>query len=374
MPSVIVCGAGVFGAATARQLAHEGWDVTLVEPVAAGHVRAGSGGESRLIRCSHGADTWHTRSARRALELWREIDPALLVPAGVAWFAASEDGWESASEITLRALNIACERVDPATLFPSVRSDDLAFTLFEPEAGILRARDATRTLAVQAAAAGARIRHGAARPDGARVVVGDDVLEADHVVWACGAWLPRLFGDLVSLRITQQDVLFFGAGAEWTTPDVPGWVDYDGAFYGLGDLDGRGVKLSPDVEGPSIDVEAADRFVLSEHVASARAYLAHRFPSLDGAPLVGTRVCQYEITPDTRFLIAPHPEHPSVWLMGGGSGHGFKHAPVLAERMGAWLTGAVAPEPRFALGERASDTALRTAGEASSSPPATPRS
>ena len=248
MPSVIVCGAGVFGAATARQLAHEGWDVTLVEPVAAGHVRAGSGGESRLIRCSHGADTWHTRSARRALELWREIDPALLVEAGVAWFAASEDGWEAASEITLRALNIACERVDPATLFPSVRTDDLAFTLFEPEAGILRARDATRTLAVQAVAAGARVRSGAARPDGARVIVGDDVLEADHVVWACGAWLPRLFGDLVSLRITQQDVLFFGAGAEWTTPGVPGWVDYDGAFYGLGDLDGRGVKLSPDVK------------------------------------------------------------------------------------------------------------------------------
>ena len=374
MPSVIVCGAGVFGAATARQLAHEGWDVTLVEPVAAGHVRAGSGGESRLIRCSHGEDTWHTRSARRALELWREIDPTLLVEAGVAWFARREDGWEAASEVTLRALNIACERVDPAMLFPSVRTDDLAFTLFEPDAGILRARDATRTLAVQAAAAGARVVNASAQPDGERVIAGDEVLEADHVVWACGAWMPGLFGELLSLRITQQDVLFFGAGAEWTTPNVPGWVDYDGAFYGLGDLDGRGVKLSPDVEGPTIDVEAADRFVLPEHVASARAYLAQRFPALDRAPLVGTRVCQYEITTDTRFVIAPHPEHASVWLMGGGSGHGFKHAPVLAERMGAWLTGAVSPEPRFSLGERVSDTALRTAGEASSAPSATPRS
>jgi sarcosine oxidase len=365
MPSVIVCGAGVFGAATARHLAREGWDVTLVEPVAAGHVRAGSGGESRLIRCSHGADEWHTRSAHRALDLWREVDPALVVEAGVAWFARREDGWEAASEATLREVGVACERVDPATLFPSVRSDDLAFTLFEPDAGILRARDATRTLAVQAVAAGANVVNAAARPDGARVIAGDEVLEADHVVWACGAWLQRLFGDLLSLRITQQDVLFFGAGAEWTTPGVPGWVDYDGATYGLGDLDGRGVKVSPDVEGPLLDVEAADRFVLPEHVTSARAYLAKRFPALDGAPLVGTRVCQYEVTPDTRFVIAPHPEHQSVWLMGGGSGHGFKHAPVLAERMGAWLTGADAPEPMFALGERASDTALRTAGEAS---------
>src|SRR5213592_3729218 len=122
MPSVIVCGAGVFGAATARQLAYEGWDVTLVEPVAAGHVRAGSGGESRLIRCSHGADAWHARSARRALDLWREVDPGLVVEAGVAWFARREDGWEAASEATLHELGIACERVDPATLFPSVRT------------------------------------------------------------------------------------------------------------------------------------------------------------------------------------------------------------------------------------------------------------
>jgi sarcosine oxidase len=370
--SVIVCGAGAFGAATARQLAVEGWDVTLVEPVAAGHVRSGSGGESRLIRCAHGADEWHTRSARRALELWRAIDPALVVEAGMAWFARSADGWEAKSEATLQALGIPCERIDPATLFPSVRDDDLEFTLFEPEAGILRARDATRTLAVQAVAAGARVLAAAARPDGARVIAGDEVLEADHVVWACGAWLPQLFGELVSLRITQQDVFFFGAPAGWETPRVPGWVDYDGAFYGLGDLDARGVKISPDVEGPPIDVEAADRMVLPEHLASARAYVAHRFPALANAPLVGTRVCQYEITPDTRFVIAPHPEHPSVWLMGGGSGHGFKHAPVLAEHMSAWLRGADAPEPRFALGARAADSALRTAGEAGS--PATPRS
>src|SRR3954471_5289191 len=109
MPSVIVCGAGVFGAATARQLAQEDWDVTLVEAVAAGHVRAGSGGESRLIRCSHGSDAWHTASARRALELWREIDPAVLVEAGVAWFARREDGWEAESEATLRELGIPSE-------------------------------------------------------------------------------------------------------------------------------------------------------------------------------------------------------------------------------------------------------------------------
>jgi sarcosine oxidase len=54
--TLVVVGAGVFGASLARHCAAVGWDVTLVEKVVPGHVRAGSGGESRLIRCAHGDD------------------------------------------------------------------------------------------------------------------------------------------------------------------------------------------------------------------------------------------------------------------------------------------------------------------------------
>jgi sarcosine oxidase len=364
--SLVVVGAGVFGASLARHCARAGWAVTLVERVAPGHVRAGSGGESRLIRCAHGADAWHARSARRALDLWREIDPALVAEAGVVWFARREEGWEADSERVLRSLGIACERVDAAGLFPSVATRDLAFALLEPDAGVLRARDATRVLAAQAVEAGAELVLEEARPSGAEVALaGGRVLEADHAVWACGAWLPALFPGVVHLRITHQDVFFFGADAAWRTPGVPGWVDYDGAAYGLGDLDGRGVKVSPDVEGPEIDAESAPRVALAEHERLARAYLAHRFPALAGAPLVGTRTCQYELTPDTGFVIAPHPEHAGrVWLLGGGSGHGFKHGPALAERVEGWLTGAQPPDPRFALGPRHPDRGLRTAGGA----------
>ncbi|MEA2357052.1 MAG: hypothetical protein QOI62_312 [Solirubrobacteraceae bacterium] len=362
--SLVVVGGGVFGASLARHSALHGWRVVLVEAVAPGHVRAGSGDESRLIRCSHGADAWHTRSARRAWALWHEIDPALVVPAGVAWLACRDDGWEAASEATLRAEGIPCERVDATELFPSVAADDVRFTLLEPEAGILRAREAVRVLAAQAVDAGAELVLARARPDGAAVVLDDGRrLEADRVVWACGAWLPALFPGVLALRITHQDVFYFGADAAWRTPGVPGWVDYDGAAYGLGDLDGRGVKVAPDRDGPPCDPDTLDRLPDPEHLRLARAYLARRFPALADAPLVGHRACQYELTADTQFLVAPHPDHDGrVWLMGGGSGHGFKHGPALAERMEAWLTGADPPEPRFALGERTSEVGLRTAG------------
>ena len=113
MPSAIVIGAGVFGASLADRLAREGWEVTLVERARPGDARAESGGESRLIRCSHGPDDFYARSARRALELWRELGHDVLVESGVVWFARREDGWEADSEAVLRAEGIPAERLAP---------------------------------------------------------------------------------------------------------------------------------------------------------------------------------------------------------------------------------------------------------------------
>jgi glycine/D-amino acid oxidase-like deaminating enzyme len=186
--------------------------------------------------------------------------------------------------------------------------------------------------------------------------LGAKTLEADRVVWACGSWLGRLFPGIAPVRATRQDVFFYEAGEEWRTP---GWVDYDGAFYGHGSLDGLGVKTCPDAEGPPLDPDGAREPGPGERAA---AYLAHRFPALEGAPLRSASACAYELTPDTQFLAAPHPEHPNVWIYGGGSGHGFKHGPALAERMAAWLAGDEPPEPRFGLHPRAPETSLRTAG------------
>jgi sarcosine oxidase len=367
MSSAIVVGAGVFGAALADRLAGDGWEVTLVEREEPGHERAESGGESRLMRFSHGADAWYTRSAWRARELWIELDPALLVKSGLAWFARREDGWEAASERVLRDEGIPVERLTPeraSELFPSLGADDLAFVLYEPAAGILRAREATRALVARAVERGATLERADARSDGAAVLLDDGRrLVADRVVWACGAWLDRLFPDLVALRVTQQDVFFFDAPDEWRTPPLPGFVDYDGAAYGLGALDGNGVKVCPDVEGPPLDPDTWPRVHMADNERRAREILSLRFPPLADASLRSTTVCHYSLTPDTHFIAAPHPEHGGVvWLYGGASGHGFKHGPALAERMAAWLSEDQEPEPRFGLGPRSPDRSLRTAG------------
>jgi glycine/D-amino acid oxidase-like deaminating enzyme len=369
--SAVVVGAGVFGSSVAHRLTLAGWEVTLVDRYPPGHVRAASGDESRLIRFSHGADRWYTRSARRARELWRELEAEtgaeLLVETGVAWLVRSEDGWEAASERSLQAEGVPVERLsvdDAAELFPSFDGDGLAFVLYEPEAGILRAREAVRLIVEQSLRKGAKLVGGVASPDGAAVAVNGERLEADRVVWACGAWLPWIFPDLVKLRITKQDVFYFGAGVHWQTPPVPGWVDYGGAVYGLGDLDGRGVKVAPDREGPEFEPDGGSRIASRQGELEARRYIASRFPALADAPLVGTRTCPYALTRDTNFVIAPHPDDERVWLLGGGSGHGFKHGPALGEYVVALLEEQEEADPRFGLGPRPAAANLRTAGAA----------
>jgi sarcosine oxidase len=367
--STIVVGAGTFGASLAWQLARAGEPVTLVDQFEPGDRRASSGGETRLIRCSHGNDADYTAMARRARTLWRELEAEsgedLLHECGVAWFAHAEDGWEAASERAMRAHGIPVERLDAAAaarLFPSLRADDLAFVLLEPEAGALRAQRAVRALAAQAVAHGARVVRARARPDGETVVLEHGSrLEGDRVIWACGGWLMHLFGELVSLTVTRQELLFLDGGPEWRSPSIPGWVDYDHAMYGTADVDDHGVKAALDAEGPPLDPDAPldDRPTTEGRV---RSYVRERFPALARARLKEARTCRYELSPDSHFIAARHPEHERVWLVGGGSGHGFKHGPAMAERIVAALAGGEPLPPQFGLGDRRPGRSFRTSG------------
>ncbi len=370
MRTTVVVGAGTFGASLAWRLARDGAEVTLVDQFEPGDARATSGGESRLLRCGHGPDPLYTASARRARTLWRELEAEcgeeLLVECGLAWFAHAEDGFEAATMATFDAQGIPYERLDPqagARLFPSFDPAGLAFLLHEPEAGVLRAQRATQALARRAAAHGATVLRARAAPDGARVRLDDGrTLEGDVVVWACGPWLGGLFPEAIPIRSTRQELFFFDGGPAWAADGVPAYVDFDRAIYGTRDLDGLGVKAAPDFDGPPLDPDAALPAATPESERLARAFLAERFPALADAPLSGSKCCRYELTPDAHFVAAPHPEHPTVWLLGGGSGHGFKHGPAMAERVAAALAGGAPLPATFGLADRGPGGLLRTAG------------
>jgi sarcosine oxidase len=382
---LLVIGAGTMGAWTALHARRGGRDVLLVDAYGAGHPRASSGDETRIIRSSHGADAYYTRWSRAAREAWQalgdEVGERILVEAGALWFAHRDDGFEAASETTLRALGIPVERLTPAEIearWPVIAAGDLRFAVFEPEGGLLMARRGVAAAVRVFEREGGHFELASVRPgrwEGRRLLeVVDEAGSArgaDDFVFACGPWLPRLFpsfvGDLI--RVTKQDVLFVGPpGGEvrFDSDHLPAWVDYDSAFYGVPSVDGRGPKVAPDRYGPVFDPSHGDRIVDPESVRLARQFMARRFPALAEQPIVETRVCQYETTPDTHFVIDRHPAFDNVWIAGGGSGHGFKHGPMIGKHVVKLLDGGP-PSPdeaRFAIDRaRQPSTGMRTGGD-----------
>jgi sarcosine oxidase len=177
---------------------------------------------------------------------------------------------------------------------------------------------------------------------------------ADSYVFACGSWLPKVFPALLCDLIfpTRQEVFFFGlppGDLRFSPPALPTFIDHISEFYGMPDLEGRGVKVASDDHGPRVDPDTQERVVTPEKISQAREYLATRFPALKNAPLVESRVCQYENTSSGDFLIDRHPDFENVWIAGGGSGHGFKHGPALGEYVAEKITKGGPVEPRFSL-------------------------
>jgi glycine/D-amino acid oxidase-like deaminating enzyme len=133
---------------------------------------------------------------------------------------------------------------------------------------------------------------------------------------------------------------------------LPAWIDFNDLVYGIPNVDNRGFKLAIDAHGAEFDPDTGERVVSAQGVAAVRSALGKRFPAMGNAPVLESRVCQYENTSNGDFLIDAHPEMSNVWLVGGGSGHGFKHGPVVGEYVVRMLSGEGPQEPRFSLASK----------------------
>jgi sarcosine oxidase len=360
---VVVVGAGVFGAWTACELRRAGRSVLLLDAHGPAGSLSSSGGESRIARMGYGADEIYTRWSLNALNRWKALGGNLFIETGVLWLMRDNDPLVSATIETLRRVGIAHERLTRDALarrYPQMRLDDIAGGVLEPASGVLMARRAVQTVVQVAMAEGVRYVTADVMPPSrsgrlAAVEARDGKrFSAATFVFACGPWLPKLFPALLGTRIfpTRQEVFFFAPPAgdvRFTTPAMPAWIDFAEGVYGLPDLEARGFKLAIDTHGPPIDPDTAERRVSDEGLRDARRALARRFPILEKAALVESRVCQYENTSSGDFLIDRHPDFENVWIAGGGSGHGFKHGPSVGEHVAALLDGRASLEPRFSL-------------------------
>jgi sarcosine oxidase len=379
-----VVGAGVFGAWTARYLRRSGSSVALLDGYGVGNSRSSSGGETRILRAGYGPDELYTRWAIRSFPLWHdffsEIGRDLFQPTGVMWVSDASDAHVKQMWELLNRLGVKCEKLSAAELgrrYPQLRFSEAALppqparrgpgtpvAVLEPESGVLMARQAVqalvndlvqhrvdyRTAAVLAPEAKGKLAE-------IRTRSGESVA-AGAFVFACGAWLPKLFPEFLGERIfpTRQEVFFLGPPDNKTfgVGQMPAWLHHTHPDrpYALPDIENRGFKIAFDQHGVKFDPDSGERVVSKASLERLRAYLKEHVPALQDAPVVETRVCQYENTWNGDFLIDRHPDLNNVWLAGGGSGHGFKHGPAVGEYLSGRILNNTAAEPRFSLASK----------------------
>ena len=353
-PHIAVIGAGAFGGWTAFQLLERGARVTLLDAWGPGNSRASSGGETRIMRGTYGPDQPYSKLAGRALKLWQKYERRwkcrFLHRTGVLWMVSRrDDAYERGSLAMLGEARIKFQEFSIKEMkkrWPQINFSDVHWGIYEPECGYLDARASCQAVVDAFVDEGGAYRQAAVLSHGLEdaplrsLNLSDGSrLKADYYVFACGPWMGELFPKAIGalVRPTKQDIFFFGPPAgdsRFADAQLPVWGDHrDRFFYGIPGSDARGFKMADDTRGAAFDPTYGERVVSPATLKRVRDYLAFRFPAMKDVPLLETRVCQYEQTPDSNFILDRHPLMDNVWLLGGGSGHGFKHGPALGEKM-----------------------------------------
>lgn len=340
----IVVGGGIFGVTAARALCDRGHAVTLIErptPHGTPHPLAESTDISKVVRMDYGADVDYTELGERAIARWRQSP--LFHETGVTFLSKVPlSGFERASYELLTARGHRLERLDAdaiADRFPAWRRGAYVDGYFNAEGGWAESGAVVAAWTAEARAAGVVVRSGHVShvlDDTRGVVVDGETVRAELVIVAAGSWVPLLVPELAPvLRAVGQPVFHLKP----RSPELfePRRFPVFGAdisrtgYYGFPvNRDGI-VKIANHGTGTLLPPGDAGRVVTADQDAALRDMLRDTFPSLVDAPIIGRRLCVYCDTADENFWIAPHPQHPSLVVATGGSGHAFKFAPVLGD-------------------------------------------
>jgi monomeric sarcosine oxidase len=319
---VVVVGAGIMGSATARALARQGRDVLLVEQFRVGHTHGSSHGRSRIVRLAY-PELEFVELAKESFAGWRELEhetaTELLELNGLLELV--EDKAQSSSD-ALDAADAAYELLgagEARRRWP-VGVPDGWTALFQPEAGIVRADLAHRAFVDSALANGARL------DEETRVESVDDV-DAKVVVVTAGPWVTTLVPDL-PVQTTRETVAYFRREGD----PLPSVVQLDPetrghAMYSLHDPV-HGVKAGAHHAGDAVgpDEPGGPDPALVERIAE---WVARAYPDADPDP-VAAETCMYTTTADEHFILE---RRGRVVIGSACSGHGFKFAPAIGQRL-----------------------------------------
>ena len=347
----LVVGGGIFGVTGALELRRRGHQVTLLDPGPLPHPDASSTDLSKVIRMDYGADEFYTRLMEQALDDWRALNESFTEPlyheTGFLILSREplEPGhFEGDSYALLTRRGHSLDRLDAKAIarrFPLWRDGGFLDGYFNARGGWAESGRVVAALVAQARALGVQVREHAQvvatsesddRVTGVRLQDGER-MAADTVVLATGPWTTVLAPQLSGLLTTiGQPVIHLRPEQpeRFASPHLVTWaadIQRTG-FYGFPlNRDGL-LKVANHGPGTVIDLQS-ERIPLIDADERFRRFLQQSLPQLADAPIVGRRTCMYSDSRDGDFIIARDPERPGLVVAAGGSGHGFKFAPML---------------------------------------------
>lgn len=345
----IVLGAGGVGSSAMMHLALRGARVLGIDRFAPGHDRGSSHGHTRLIRQAYYEHPDYVPLVLRAFELWSELEQrvgeTLYQQVGLLQIGPKQGEVLSGVRASANQHGLEIEELSAGQSerrFPGFRVPSSFEAVFEARAGYLLVERCVEAHAKAAVQLGAELRTGETvrswRAEGTGVVVETDrgSYAADRLIVAAGAWAGPLLADLkIPLVVRRKPLYWFRTRNDTYRADLgcPAFL-YDlpiGCFYGVPQIDPRGIKVAQHTGGPVVDdplavdreIDPADQEAVTDFVAEY----------LEGVTTQCTdhTVCMYTMTPDAHFIVDRHPEYPQVALAAGLSGHGFKFTCVLGE-------------------------------------------
>jgi glycine/D-amino acid oxidase-like deaminating enzyme len=316
----------------------------------------------------YGSDAFYAELAWQSLQGWRawnrEWGQTLYHEVGILLLSREgleRGGFEAESFDLLRRRGVPLERLDAARRaerFPAWAGASYADGYFNPWAGFAESGRVMARLVDLAADAGVLLRQGRRcrrlLEAGSRVagIELDDAstIRADTVVVAAGAWTPVLLPHLERFMWpTAQPVVhlrpadprpFDGRHFPVWCADIArtGWYGFPLTASGVLKFGhhGPGRRLGP---GEPLQL-------LPEEQERLARFAAQTFPQLAGATVAASRLCLYCDSWDGNFLIDHDPQRPGLCVAAGGSGHGFKFAPVLGAIIADVVEGQANPQAR----------------------------
>lgn len=370
---VAVIGAGSWGSWTALHLRQLGARVTLVDTYGPGNSRSTSGGETRGVRSSYG-DRAHgphwCRWAGQAIERWKRWDaewseyalPRVFFQTGdLILRPRREDPYLIRTMETWDDQDVAYEVLDTDEIARRWSMFDLTEAgvgVYEPRAGVVRARRAVESVAeaftrkggevvIARALPGSDPERGPGSHSGRTMtsvaLSNGDTLSADLFIFALGPWFPKVFPALMGnrLRIPIGHTFYMAippGDNRWQWPNMPSYGIPGATGWPALPPDHRGFRIRTGGRSPT-DPDESDRWIAEEHHERPRELLATWFPTLADAPIAETRACHYESTTDRNFIVDHHPDYDNVWIAGGGSAESFKFGPWVGEYVARRVTG-----------------------------------